>query len=300
MTDREWQYGPDGQDPEPDDLAQIQADDALLDALGGADPNKADELGEAELNSLLLSWRRDVDSESMPELVDTGTAVTTVRTAEMARKHNSGARRWKYLVPVAAAATVLGIAFAGTGIAARDAQPGDALWGVTKVLYADKARSIEVASEVRHDFELARSAISKGELNQARSALDEAKVALDAIVLEEEREELSEQHEELMTQLDEDSDGGNGSTDEDDGDAAPAAAETSESSSSTASSTEQRSSTPVPTTSPEPTESSEPTTTSPAPTSSSTSSTSEQSPRIGTSEPDEDGGDGQQSEDSEE
>lgn len=296
MTDREWQYGPDGQNPEPDDLEQLQADDALLDALGGADPSRADALGDAELSALLLSWRRDVDSESMPELVDTDTAVTTVRTAGMARRYSSSARRWKYLVPVAAAATVLGIAFAGTGIAARDAQPGDALWGVTQVLYADKARSLEVASEVRHDFELARSAISRGQLNQARSALDEAKVALDSIVLEEEREELTEQHEELMTQLGGDSDGEGGSTDQDDGDAAAAVDETSDTSSTTTSPTESSSSTSSPTTSPEPTESSEPTTTSPSPTTSSTSSTSEQSPRIGTSEPDEEDGEGPQSE----
>jgi len=154
VTDRER---PDRQsDPEPQpfltdltaseaefaaDLSAVQADDALLDALGGSDPGIADGLGEQELNELLLAWRRDIDSEPLAELVDLDTAVTTVKTAALAQRHGQRARRHRFLVPVAAAAAVLAIAFTGTGLAARDAQPGDTLWGLTKVLYADHARS---------------------------------------------------------------------------------------------------------------------------------------------------------------
>ncbi|WP_317494718.1 anti-sigma-D factor RsdA [Haloechinothrix sp. LS1_15] len=266
MPERDW----DEWERELDDIAQVHADDALLDALGGADPSESDQLGEAELNALLLSWRREVDSQPVPELVDSDTAVRTVAAANLARRHGDRARRWKFLVPVAAAASVLGIAFAGAGIAAKDAQPGDTLWGVTKVLYADKARSIEAATEVRHEFNLARTALSRGQLEDARSALEEAQVALDSVHIEEDRAELTEQHRELMTRLDE----GNGSSGEGgtDGDSAGGAEGTTSpegrtSSPATSKDKDATSATTSPTTSPDgtPTETDD-ATTSPSPT----------------------------------
>lgn len=185
------------------DLSVAQADDALLDALSSSDPKIADELGEAELNALLLSWRREVDGEPMPELVDTDTAVTTIKHAALAHRHHGRGRKRKMLIPVAAAAAVLAITFSGTGVAARDAHPGDALWGLTKVLYADKARSVQAATDVRAEFEVARVAIARGQLEQAREALEEARVTLEAVDTEENREGLVAEHEELMTQIDE-------------------------------------------------------------------------------------------------
>ncbi|RSN57523.1 hypothetical protein DMH01_26830 [Amycolatopsis sp. WAC 04182] len=180
------------------DLSAVQADDALLDALGGSDPKMADDLGDQELNALLLAWRRDIDSEPLAELVDVDTAVVTVKTAALARKH--GGRR-RLLVPVAAAAAVLAIAFAGTGLAAKDAQPGDTLWGLTKVLYADHARSVEAAAAAKIDLEKANLALAGGRLDDARKALDEAQAALSQVTDEENRDQLLEQHRQLSAQL---------------------------------------------------------------------------------------------------
>ncbi|RSM67214.1 hypothetical protein DMH03_00095 [Amycolatopsis sp. WAC 01376] len=180
------------------DLSAVQADDALLDALGGPDPKMADDLGDQELNALLLAWRRDIDSEPLAELVDVDTAVVTVKTAALARKH--GGRR-RLLVPVAAAAAVLAIAFAGTGLAAKDAQPGDTLWGLTKVLYADHARSVEAAAAAKLDLEKANLALAGGRLDDARKALDEAQAALSQVTDEENRDQLLEQHRQLSAQL---------------------------------------------------------------------------------------------------
>ncbi|WP_181775996.1 anti-sigma-D factor RsdA [Amycolatopsis pittospori] len=212
MTDRDHRFSP-GTDREltafergltsseaefAADLSAVQADDALLDALGGSDPKMADDLGDQELNALLLAWRRDIDSEPLAELVDVDTAVTTVKTAALARKH--GGRR-RLLVPVAAAAAVLAIAFAGTGLAAKDAQPGDTLWGLTKVLYADHARSVEAAAAAKIDLEKANLALAGGRLDDARKALDEAQAALSQVTDEENRDQLLEQHRQLSAQL---------------------------------------------------------------------------------------------------
>ncbi|WP_410577571.1 anti-sigma-D factor RsdA [Amycolatopsis sp. lyj-108] len=212
MTDRDHRFSP-GTDREltafergltpseaefAADLSAVQADDALLDALGGSDPKMADDLGDQELNALLLAWRRDIDSEPLAELVDVDTAVVTVKTAALARKH--GGRR-RLLVPVAAAAAVLAIAFAGTGLAAKDALPGDTLWGLTKVLYADHARSVEAAAAAKLDLEKANLALAGGRLDDARKALDEAQAALSQVTDEENRDQLLEQHRQLSAQL---------------------------------------------------------------------------------------------------
>lgn len=193
------------------ELSAIQADDALLDALGGSDPRVADELGDQELNALLLSWRRDIDSEPIPELVDVPAATTTVRTASFARRKGARVRR-RMLVPVAAAAAVLAIGFTGTALAARDAQPGDTLWGLSKVLYADHARSVEAAASVRTDLQKAYLAIAQERYDDARRALWQAERTLQQVTAEEELVQLKARHTELMAQLEEPQEDRNTST----------------------------------------------------------------------------------------
>lgn len=191
---------PRGEDPgqeAPVDLGAVRADDAMLDALGGANPGGALVLTGYELDSLLLSWRRDVDSEPFGELVDTETAVTTV----LAARNAATGRRRKRLVPLATAAAVLAIAFGGVGMAARDAKPGDALWGLTQVLYSDHAHSVEAAVAVETDLNNARSALNQGRIGDARSALANAQSSLPMVASEDGKSDLSKTHESLVQQL---------------------------------------------------------------------------------------------------
>lgn len=183
------------------DLPTLRADDALLDALGGSDPKVAAALGDAELNALLLSWSREVDGEPMPELVDVDTAVSTIKAATNARRRDGRERRHRLLIPVAAAASVLAITFGGASVAAADAQPGDTLWGLTKVLYAEKANSVQASFDVRATFKRARDAMTQGELDAARDALNQAEVTLRSVRDEENHDGLSDEHRELMIQL---------------------------------------------------------------------------------------------------
>jgi hypothetical protein len=202
---------------EPEDLAQIRADDDLLNALA-AQQNGAFSLGgheadehtvnghgarlagvdfdDEQLNALLLAWRQDVDSVPVPEMVDTKTAVATVTAARSARR-----RRPRLLVPVAAAAAILAIGFAGVGMAARDAEPGDPLWGLSKVLYADHARSVEAARSVRADLNDAQSALQQGKTDVAKDALAAAGSALSSVAREDGKDDLTAKHESLLEQL---------------------------------------------------------------------------------------------------
>ncbi|GAA0237479.1 anti-sigma-D factor RsdA [Saccharothrix mutabilis subsp. mutabilis] len=177
-----------------DDLAGIRADDALLDALGGR--GHAEGLVEDELNALLLAWRREVDSRPVGELVDTDTAVATIAAAQPQQRG-----RHRFLIPLASAAAVLAIAFTGVSLVARDAQPGDALWGLTRVLYSDHARSVEAAVTVRTDLETARAALREGRYTEARELLDKASTVLPSISADDGKADLAQKHESLVREL---------------------------------------------------------------------------------------------------
>ncbi|GGP58555.1 anti-sigma-D factor RsdA [Saccharothrix coeruleofusca] len=178
-----------------DDLAGIRADDALLDALGGRAGEQPDSLADDELNALLLAWRREVDSRPVGELVDTDTAVATIAAARPVP------RRHRFLIPLASAAAVLAIAFTGVSLVARDARPGDTLWGLTRVLYSDHARSVEAAVAVRTDLDTARAALREGKLEEARDALLKAGIALPEVSTDDGKEALVETHESLLEEL---------------------------------------------------------------------------------------------------
>ncbi|WP_436492327.1 anti-sigma-D factor RsdA [Actinokineospora sp. HUAS TT18] len=181
------------------DFSRVHADDAFLDALGAAVRGESavrPDSQDAELAALLSSWRDDVDAAPIGELVDTKYAVATVFAAK-ARK----ARKPRLLVPLAAAAAAIAIAFTGAGLAARDAQPGDTLWGLTKVLYADHARSIEAAAAVRQDLQIAQTALAEGKLAEAKDKLEDAQAGLPSVSSEDGQADLAQQHAELVSQL---------------------------------------------------------------------------------------------------
>ncbi|MGH3438688.1 MAG: anti-sigma-D factor RsdA [Sciscionella sp.] len=185
------------------DLGAVRADDALLDALGGADPDVASlssrstGFGDPELAALLLSWRQETDSEPIGELVDVDTAVRVLAAA----KARPARRRHRVLIPVASAAAVLAIAFGGVSVAAKDAHPGDTLWGLTQVLYADHARSIVAAAAVRTQFDAARIAMSSGHRADALAALSQAAKTLPTVQPDDGRNDLQTTRQQLLDEV---------------------------------------------------------------------------------------------------
>ncbi|HEU0089043.1 MAG TPA: anti-sigma-D factor RsdA, partial [Pseudonocardiaceae bacterium] len=178
----------------PVDLAAVQADDALLDMLGSGAGALAD--ADAELTRVLVAWRRDVDTEPIPELVDPVLAGEVISAAR-----RPPARRHRVLGPVAVAAAVLVIAFSGTGLAAKSAKPGDQLFGLTKVLYSEYARSAEAAQKVETELAEAETAINQGDTAKAKESLAEVQQQLTVIADTEGRTRLAAKHEQLEEQL---------------------------------------------------------------------------------------------------
>ncbi|WP_086663888.1 anti-sigma-D factor RsdA [Lentzea kentuckyensis] len=198
--DDEEVRGQDGRtphEPVPDDLSAVQADDRLLDALGSATPGATGSLVDDELNALLLAWRNEVETEPFGELVDTETAIATIQAARP-----QPVSRHRFLIPLASAAAVLAIAFTGVSLVARDAQPGDTLWGLTRVLYSEHAKSIEAAAIVRDNLDSARLALREGKVTEAREKLDKVGASLESVSTADGKAQLEEKHKELEKELD--------------------------------------------------------------------------------------------------
>jgi len=181
----------------PVDLSALRADDELLTALCSFDNSMSSADQDPELKSLLLSWRLDVDAEPIVELVDTDTAMAAIEVGSRIRK-----RKPRYLVPLASAAAVLVIVFAGMGLAARNAQPGDTLWALSQVLYTGHAHSVEAAASIRDDLHHATELMEQGHFEEARTVLAQAQQALPSVDNEDGKFTLQQQQQSLLDQLD--------------------------------------------------------------------------------------------------
>jgi hypothetical protein len=152
-------------DEHPADLAQIAADDALLDALGkGEAPPPGPQPAGDELAGLLHAWRADLDDklDATQPLVGELLEAQSNRPIELKPKRRGS----KLLTGVAAAILILG----GLAAGASQAGPNSPLWPLTKVMYPERAdtRSAEQA------ISRARAAIAANRLDEANHQLDQA------------------------------------------------------------------------------------------------------------------------------
>lgn len=176
---------------EPIDLVAVQADDELISALAAGMSVSAPGVGgydaDDQVAALLATWRAEVDSEPLPELVDLDTAMATLQAASRPSRH-----RARHLFPVAAAAAMIVFTVAGVSVGAADARPGDTLWGVSRVLYSERAESVEAAERVEVRIDEAKDALTRGEPEVAAAALAAAEEDLVGVREEEGLAELAE------------------------------------------------------------------------------------------------------------
>lgn len=180
----------------PFDLAEVHADEELISALAAGRPKPAGYSGYVDdrLIGMLRQWRAEVEVGPAPPLVTVEQAVATIRK-------NRDAGRRRLLVPVAGAAAVLAVLLSGLVIGAHDARPGDPLWAMSKVLYQERAVSVEAAVQVETKLKKARSALSEGRTEDARKELAEVGPELAAVRSEEGKEVLASEAEFLAAKL---------------------------------------------------------------------------------------------------
>lgn len=164
----------------PVDLAEIQADDALLDALGHGEPAPDDD----DLAGLLAGWRADLGTD-LPADLPSGIPVP------LPARRRTGVRRM--LAGAVAAAVLLG----GAALGARHSGPDNPLWPLTRVLYPQQAHVLAV----EHTIALAGDAAAAGRHDDARRLLDVAATDVERVEDPATRQRLRDRIEEIRRSL---------------------------------------------------------------------------------------------------
>ena len=145
------------------ELAAVRADDALINAIGGAEHDaeldldlEPDEV--VRLAAALRAWRQDIDAEPLHELVDLEQAADVV--AASGRDRSPGRRSRGLAVVIAAASLV--VAVAGLGFAVHAATPRDPLWGVSEVVFSQRAASVQKAEQAATQLDQANAVSRPG------------------------------------------------------------------------------------------------------------------------------------------
>jgi len=148
---------------EPLDLVAVQADDELINALSAgmtvSAPGRHGYDADDKVVAMLAAWKAEVDAEPVPQLVDLDTAVAAVESG----KPRKASSRRRHLVPLAGAAALLVFSIGGVSIGAQSADPGDALFPVTQVLYKDAANSKVAAAEVQSRIRQVNAKLASGD-----------------------------------------------------------------------------------------------------------------------------------------
>jgi Anti-sigma-D factor RsdA to sigma factor binding region len=192
----------------PVDLAAVRADDALLDAIAGGavlggigshedvfgSPGQDDD----HLAAILAAWKADIEADPMPELMSLEEAAEAVEAGHEARERRVGRARRR--MPFAVAAAAIAIALAGFTVAVHSAQPGDAMFGLTKVLFSQQADNAQKARVAHDTIVAANGAIHQGDPAKAQSLLQSAAGQIQA-AQPEDQPALQQQREEVLKSL---------------------------------------------------------------------------------------------------
>ncbi|MEV3976930.1 anti-sigma-D factor RsdA, partial [Streptomyces sp. NPDC050698] len=191
-------------DGTPVDLAAVRRDDALIESISNGGPVATDSTEQYELALILSQWRDDVVATPMPEgpLLDDVIAAITATPSGFSDRQRSRSRL-RVVRPIAAAAAVAAVVFGGATAMAYDAQPGDALWGVKQVVFADEANSTVAKIDTTSELEKAERLLAAGDIPAAKMVLDNAAHRADAVKDSQDKTDLVERWGKLMTQVQE-------------------------------------------------------------------------------------------------
>ncbi len=160
------------------DLEAVRRDDEFLNALsvGGSVP-PADR-AEAELGSLLYSWRAETLAAPATPLaladVETAIAAQAAQTGGVAKRRS----RMRHLRVASGAAAIAAVAAAGLLVLSGNSQPGDPLWNVKKVVFSEAAEQTEATVDAQTNLEQAEEALARGDVNEAKELVNSAEIRL--------------------------------------------------------------------------------------------------------------------------
>jgi hypothetical protein len=184
----------------PLDADAVLRDDALLDSLGrGELPSEFDE--DATIK-LLHAWRNDVaHAAGLPDdaLATVGApALHDQAPAPVLLERRSRLRR---PVLVAAAVGAIAVASMGSVAAAGVAEPGSPLWPITKVVYSDRAESLEAREDALSLLRDAKRAAARNQPEEARRLLITAMEEADRVDGKKDQDKIQDQVAEVKAEI---------------------------------------------------------------------------------------------------
>ncbi|MCK8615975.1 anti-sigma-D factor RsdA [Gordonia sp. C13] len=171
------------------DLSEVGFDENFLEALAHDVPVPTRDDTEYELAELLSGWRNDVVSTPVPELVSVDDVERAIESTERASR---GRRMVRHLRVVSGAAAIVIVAAAGLTVMSEGSQPGDPLWGVKQVVFAEAASETKAAYDVRGNLERAEAAIAAGDTAAAASFIAKAQNSMGPMRDKDTRQEMSD------------------------------------------------------------------------------------------------------------
>lgn len=147
-------------DEDAADLNAVRHDDEFLNALidGRAlpDPDPA----EQRLAAILFAWRTESLADPIPVEPRLPDVEKAIAIAEAERKRHS---TYRHLRLVSGAAAITALAAAGLLVLSENSQPGDPLWNVKKVVFAEEAQQTQATVDVQNNLERAEAALAAGD-----------------------------------------------------------------------------------------------------------------------------------------
>ncbi|WP_132993978.1 anti-sigma-D factor RsdA [Gordonia zhaorongruii] len=161
-------------DPQSDpiDVGAVNRDDAFIEDLAAGRAAEVTGVDDYEVASLITAWRSDALSAPIPAeptlaQVDDAMAVRNAR--------GSLSRRLRI---VSGAAAILAVFGAGLMVMSEGAEPGDALWSVKQVVFADEAQQTQARVNVEGNLKAAEEAFAAGDQVMGRTYVERARADL--------------------------------------------------------------------------------------------------------------------------
>ncbi|MFC9790599.1 anti-sigma-D factor RsdA [Rhodococcus sp. NPDC127528] len=186
-------------DSTPFDLAAVQRDDALIDAISGEGQVVTETPEEYRLAMLLAGWRAEIVTPALPDEPSLDEVVAAVN--EELAPGSGGTGRLRLLRPIAGAAAAIAVVMAGVTVFSYNAQPGDPLWKVKEVVFTERANSTVAGIDTTSNLQEAERLIKAGDTQAAMTVLQSASKRAGDVNDSDKRDELNAWHDRLMADV---------------------------------------------------------------------------------------------------
>jgi hypothetical protein len=197
-------YGDHSADSGPVDIAAVRRDDEFIEAIRGDGPIATGDADEYQLALLLANWRAEINEPAMPagpDLDEVAAAIDSEIAAVGIRRKATRSSRYSLLRPVAGAAAAIAVVLGGLVVFSYNSAPGDPLWSVKSVVFAQQADSTVAQIDTTSKLAQAEQLIAQGDVSGAQTLLAGAAETTGGVIDQAQKSDLELWLQRLMEQI---------------------------------------------------------------------------------------------------